>query len=570
MIFTELISSVKNSKNVAVDEIWELIEKISEASVNSIETSRALMAIELIEKHMSVYGITEKSFGEYFDILFEDLPMFATIRKVWSQGLINVPSRPLEDFISQILKYDLLTQAFYLLPELIPESVQGKEETNTWTIPKTCDAIKTEKAQGKKKSEIPSKEDPCSKLEYLPLKEEFIELVPKLLDLVYKGDYPYKNFYDPDWLRSQISDPHVYFRVFWDRENKQLIGFTYHFYNPVTKGLYLGSTVVHPAYQSLGVLTRINPNWMAEILGTFKPNFLWGEIRACDCRMQKFLESMGFKPVVFLLDFDTGMGERESEIVMVRYLKDGEMAEEVKTLPEVKPLANYVLRNFGIKRKFVYITPDAELVDSIFKFPQDFQFQTHYFPKWDGKLELKLNADNVLRVQVNEKNAKKLISVVMGKSRVRIEVNDMASSARILCSGLEIGPQGKILLNWLDLWLRLNKLLYIDAFVSSTEPFVQSWFLQNKWICSGYFPLFFPNVLTSKPEDAVVFRFPTVIRTRQLALTEKSLELCKMIVPESNFSFAWNEEHRFATLLNRTEINTKGTDERETQFNGNQ
>lgn len=139
----------------------------------------------------------------------------------------------------------------------------------------------------------------------------------------------------------------------------------------------------------------------------------------------------------------------------------------------------------------------------------------------------------------------------MGKARVRIEINELANSARIFCGGMETGTPGRIVLTWLDLWMRFNSFYYIDSFISSTEPFIQAWFVQHGWKCIGFFPLFFPNVVTNSPEDAVMFQFPTTVRTKMLTLTKNTLEVARLSIPKAQFYTSWNAEHEFATLLNK-------------------
>jgi hypothetical protein len=324
----------------------------------------------------------------------------------------------------------------------------------------------------------------------------------------------------------------------------------------------MGFIVIHPKYQFANVLITAamnsRMNWLREVISLLKPTFLWGEIRACDVRMQKYLERLGFKPVALLLDYDTGMGQRESEVIMMKVLERQQMDEEVKILPEIEPFARMALRQLRVKRKFVFLDIKPEAVNDIFSFPTSFEFNTHFYPDWDGELELRFNPKTMLRIMTSQKYGKLLISATMGESRVRVEYDEKIGTARIFAQGLEERPTGIVLLNWLDVWLRFHRILYADVFVSAVEPFAQAWFKQHDWNVVGYFPGFYPNVVANTPEDAVLFRLKTPIRTRKLTFTPLTYKLAKKILPRQEFDVEWNEKYSFMTLRhNEDEVDEK-------------
>jgi RimJ/RimL family protein N-acetyltransferase len=523
------------------------------------EMRTALTAHEVVDFFVTKTKMTgKKSYDfDYFDEMTPVPELFNALGKLLKSGRIALAPRSVEQLSVDVIRYGLEKLFRFLIPENTGVFDFPIDKSKWEALPEVKRERKRSTAP--KGNHVKPKPVGTSQIRLVPAEEKHLPEIPALLDLVYQGDYPARQYTDLEWLKAQLENQYAYFRVFLDGE--KVIGFGYQYFNPVNRGVYMGSTVIHPKYQSAkilsGIMGKAQFNWFRQVIEQFDPAFFWGEIRACDVRMQKYLARLGFKPVAILLDYDTGLGQRESEIIMTKYLKDSNMDEEVKILPEVAPFAEYSLNQLGLKRNYVYLNVKSDLAAKIFTIPEDFRYKLHFFPTWDGKLELKISPNRTLRIMVNsnEKQERKLISATMGKSRIRIEYNMPIKSARITCQGLEELPQGAVLLNWLDMWLRMTELIYADVFVSSTEPFVQAWFLQRKWKCAGYFPSYFPNVLTNTPEDAVILRLATPIRTKKLQLTREAYELCSMVLPRDHYDFEikrdWNSKYRFVTLQHK-------------------
>ncbi|MHA1298588.1 MAG: GNAT family N-acetyltransferase [Candidatus Helarchaeota archaeon] len=347
------------------------------------------------------------------------------------------------------------------------------------------------------------------------LKSEDAEEIVKLFNVIYNGDYPLPEYLDVNWIKAQVGNPNLIFKVF-ENENQNFLGCGVLDFDPLRGTLCGCRTVIYPEYQGNGIFSGAVMDTARQILKELgeKVKIFYGTSRMVpgQSSMQRILEKSGFKPVAFLLDMDTGVGDRESEMYQAMIFSHAfkKRRKNPVIIPEIEKIICAVKRNFRHIKDYE--------IKRINKIPNNGSkvvlFETKH--KYYTNLTLKC-CDNYIKVEINLKS----------KS---------ASVTKYHCEEKK---------GFLSLLLNLTKELkrrgikYLEAYVNAYEPHHQKAFYQASFKIVGYIPSL--DTIGKIFEDRVVMIWiPGEIMTRSLEFTPISWRFVKNFLNDLGLKGTYN------------------------------
>ena len=183
-----------------------------------------------------------------------------------------------------------------------------------------------------------------------PAREADISQIREMFRAVYGNDYPYKEFYDEQWLKRSLFNDNALMLVAQDSETGRIAGTASVIYE---FGAYsdligeFGRLAVHPDFRSLGVGKLLMEKRIESIKDRLHLALVMARV------VQPFSQqiSLGhqFTPVGFL-PLCYQFSQRESFAFLGRYFEPalGLRKNNPRVIPEIYPLANQVMPNVSL------------------------------------------------------------------------------------------------------------------------------------------------------------------------------------------------------------------------------
>ncbi|MHA1301226.1 MAG: GNAT family N-acetyltransferase [Candidatus Helarchaeota archaeon] len=341
------------------------------------------------------------------------------------------------------------------------------------------------------------------------LREDDAEKIVKLFNIIYNGNYPLQEYLDVDWIKSQVGNPNRYFKVFEDDEHN-FLGCGVIDFDPDNGILYGGRTVIYPEFQGKGILgscgMATTRQIMQELNGKVKIFYGTSRMVPGDTGMQRTLEKIGFRPIAFLPDLDTGVGERESEIFQALIFSHAfkKRRKNPVLLTEFKSIVTAVRKQYRQVRDCTF----TEVAD---------------IPEPKKKIIIGTFED------VHEYYVYLTLSCC--KDKISIKINPKSESAEVLEYQCYNKPIFLVILKKLISKLKCRNIKYLEVYVSAYEPEVQKVFLQAGLKATGYIPVF--GTVGDVYEDRVLMVWiPGKILTKNLEFTPRSWEFINHFIHE--------------------------------------
>ncbi|NHI93767.1 MAG: N-acetyltransferase [Candidatus Lokiarchaeota archaeon] len=338
------------------------------------------------------------------------------------------------------------------------------------------------------------------------LQEQDAEEMAHIFTIVYAGQYPLKEYEDPDWIRQQVNNPNIIWKVCAD-SNERPVGCGVMLLNAKHGRIYGGRTVLLPELQDKGVMNKIGMKCMMEVMMETKDRVrMWfGQSRTepDNIAMQRALEKAGFRPIALMVDMDTGTGDRESELVQTLIWNETftNRRTDVKLVPEVKSF-------YEISRKqYVKMGKEYDIID---------------VPKIERK-------DCDLTFTFTPGKYYHTFTITNTVASISTTINPFTESLTI-----DEFTQGHpdvlyFLLEELLMFCAKRNIKFIEACISAYEPEEQRLFLDHGFKIAGYFPAH--DLVAGKGEDRIIMvKIPDQIMTTGFEFTKTSWKVAKIIL----------------------------------------
>ena len=344
------------------------------------------------------------------------------------------------------------------------------------------------------------------------LKEEDAEELTKIFKAVYNGQYPLKEYEDPEWVKKRVDDPNFYWKVCAQKDDDKAVGCGVMILNPQDGRLYGGRSVLEPAIQGQGIMNKIGLDSIKITINELRDRIriFMGQSRTEpeNIAMQRSLEKLGFKPLALMIDFDTGLGERESEIVQALFFsKVYNRRKDVKIIPSIEPFYNVS------RRQFPRIGKDYEVV----------------------------NPNSVMGKHCNLTYGTKLnkyrdnFEIENTVAHIRAEINSFSNSMEILEYTHGHPDLLKVFLKEIIKLCEIRNLKFVEAYVSAYEPKDQQVFLDAGFKIAGYFPSY--EVVDGIGEDRIIMvKSPDTIITKGFEFTKRCWKVAEQVLEHMNIT----------------------------------
>ncbi len=338
------------------------------------------------------------------------------------------------------------------------------------------------------------------------LKESDAEEIAEIFKIVYNGQYPLKQYEDPDWIRERVNDPSFLWKVCAEVDTERPVGCGVMILDHEHGRLYGGRTVLLPELQGKGIMNKIGMEPIKQVLTENKDalRIFYGESRTEpeNIAMQRTLEALGFKPLGLLIDFDTGEGERESEIIQAYLFPNAyNRRKDVKIIPQIEPFYNVA------RRQFPRIGKEYEIIEA--KKVEKAHCNLTYLIKPQYHWE---------QFEIHNKVA-----------RISTEVNTYTNSLEILDYTRGHPEILKVFLEDIITFCNEREIFFIEAHASAYDPEEQQVFLDAGFKIAGYFPSY--KVVDGIGEDGIIMiRYPDQIITKGFEFTKRCWKVAEIVL----------------------------------------
>ena len=180
--------------------------------------------------------------------------------------------------------------------------------------------------------------------------EKDVSPIRDIFIAVYGKDYPYKEFYDPQWIKRSIFNDQVLMLVAEDPDTKHVAGTASVVFEMGAHSDLVGEfgrLAVHPDYRQYGIGNLLMDKRLEAIEDRLHLGMV--QTRIIHPYAQKISLNHGFAPLGFLPLSHT-FSHRESFALFGRYFCDALALRNnnPRVIPEVYPLANLALTNTGL------------------------------------------------------------------------------------------------------------------------------------------------------------------------------------------------------------------------------
>jgi len=188
------------------------------------------------------------------------------------------------------------------------------------------------------------------KLDVRLAEEKDVSQIRDIFIAVYGKDYPYQEFYDPQWIKRSIFNDQVLMLVAEDPDTKQVGGTASVVFEIGAHSDLVGEfgrLAVHPDFRQLGIGKLLMEKRLEAIQDRLHLGLV--QTRIIHPYAQKISLTHGFAPMGFLPLSHT-FSHRESFALFGRYFCDALTLRNnnPRIIPEVYPLANLALANTGL------------------------------------------------------------------------------------------------------------------------------------------------------------------------------------------------------------------------------
>ena len=341
------------------------------------------------------------------------------------------------------------------------------------------------------------------------LQESDAEELAKIFKIVYNGQYPLKEYENPDWIKKQVDNPNVIWKVCAD-ESGRPVGCGVMLLDPIHGRLYGGRTVLLPELQGKGIMNKIGMEPIKQVMNDYrdKIRIFYGQSRTepNNIAMQRTLEKLDFRPLALMVDMDTGLGDRESEVVQALLFQSAyHRKKDVKIIPDVEPFYNVS------RKQFPRIGKDYEVVEPASIDKKECNLSFYYK---EGKFRDVFEIENTI-------------------AAVSAEINRYTNSLEITKYTKGHPELLALFLEEIIKFCDKKGILFIEAYASAYDPSEQQAFLDAGFKIAGYFPSY--EVVDGVGEDRVVMlRSPASILTTGFEFTKKCWKVAKEVINHLN------------------------------------
>ncbi|MHA1797674.1 MAG: GNAT family N-acetyltransferase [Candidatus Helarchaeota archaeon] len=301
----------------------------------------------------------------------------------------------------------------------------------------------------------------------------------RIYSAVYKGNYPVKEFEDPEWIKNQVDNHNIIWKVCANSRDKP-VGCGVMLLDSEQGRLFAVATLLSPELQGMGIMKRIGDECIQGVINELgdKLRIFYGEARTIlnGIAMQRTMEKLGFRPCGLMPDMDTGLEKRESEILLVMLFRSAYLTrrKDVKILPEIAPF-------YEIARKsFPKIGRNFEIID-VNSSPK-ISYKMHWYYK-PGKYADEFYIEN------NDAN-------------LRASINNHAESLEVIQYTPNYPEFLKVFLHDCLMICKTKKIKFVKAYASAYEPEEQRVFLDMGFKPAGYFPAY--EMVNENGEDRIL------------------------------------------------------------------
>ncbi|GAB4323892.1 MAG: hypothetical protein Kow0069_29240 [Promethearchaeota archaeon] len=219
--------------------------------------------------------------------------------------------------------------------------------------------------------------------------------VVSLFRACYGDAYPFKDFYEEDWVRKGTYDDSVAWLVAREAGSGDVVGTGAVMLEAGDHDDLLGEfgrLAVHPRYRGSGVGRALVAKLVEE--ASRRVEFGFAEARTAHVGSQKILGSQGFFPVGYE-PLKYCLDRRESVVAYGRLFGQAARLRKRRVLvvPEVEPLARHVLRGMGLETE-IRLDPYAG------RYPADEGLGLQVIDEWTMPRLLKIELGRVVRPEV--------------------------------------------------------------------------------------------------------------------------------------------------------------------------
>lgn len=333
---------------------------------------------------------------------------------------------------------------------------------------------------------------------------------------VYNGTYPYKQMEYVQEIKRMINDSNFQWILYKTNSNKIVGCFLADLDFNNKKGLMHGF-VIRKDYQHIfdslkaciGSLTYLWKKYKNKILIWF------GEARTNDSSAQFFGSICGLKPVAFFPNKDVFLNKVESDLMIITYdekvIKELRSTEEPRIIRQVLNCYAYLNKRYKLGAPIVE-NPNIEL--NLLK-TKEIKKQI----EWNTDVD-KYNNQIITFFIDNSSSYFKFLYYpnIQSIENIRYYINNLEELF--------------VFLEKLNVFIARNKIRYAECFLSSYEPKHQKIFHNAGFEPRGYVPCWKYNKERDSFEDNVVFNYYKGAISKNINLTQESVEFLQAI----NFS----------------------------------
>lgn len=338
--------------------------------------------------------------------------------------------------------------------------------------------------------------------------------IVNIIDEIYRGTYPYKEFCDIEEIKKMIEDERYHFILFKIREDKEIAGFYNAQLDFENKRGYLGRLVLKKKYHTKIDLVKSAKISISTLYYSFRDKiYIWyGETRTAHAKSQYITSQCGVKPIAFFPNKDIFLNQIESDLMQIIYNKKAIETLRSKEIPKLIP---------QVSNCFLYTTLRYNLGPVNFKNPL-LRLDSEKYLKSRRNMIIKSESNKFGYEWVNMFNPRthSYFKFLLTRHLFNIEKIEYK---------IKYYEELVAFIHELKELMKRKYIRYCECFVSGYKPKDQKIFFIEGFIPRGYIPSWFYNKDENVFEDAIVFNLFKGKLSKNLKLIPEGKELVKIL-----------------------------------------
>ncbi|MHA1273685.1 MAG: hypothetical protein ACTSQS_09635 [Promethearchaeota archaeon] len=337
------------------------------------------------------------------------------------------------------------------------------------------------------------------------------EEIADIVNSVYRGTYPYKEFCDKNEIEKMIKDDRYYFILF--KVKDEIAGLYNAQLNFKKRKGYFGGLVLKEKFHGKIDLLKSAMVSVSSIYYTFKDKiYIWyGETRTSHSKSQYIVVKCGIKPIAFFPNKDIFLNAVESDLLHIIYNKKAIEDFRSKEIPKLIP---------QVSDCFLYATSRYNLGPVIFKNPI-IHLNSEIYSNIRKKIIIKSESNKFGYEWVNMFNRDTDSYFKFLLTRHLFNIEKMEYKIKCLEELVAFIHELKEL-------MKRKYIRYCECFVSAYKPEHQKIFYLEGFKPRGYVPSWFYDENNNIFEDAVVFNLFKGKLDNNLKLVPEGEELVRI------------------------------------------